>query len=104
MLAISARIELDPTSVDAYLEAAQPVISATRSEKGCNQYAFGRDVLEPNVIWICEEWESDADLDAHLRSEHIASFMAAVAELDIRSMDVKKYDVSSVGPVVPPAG
>jgi quinol monooxygenase YgiN len=38
-------------------------------------------------------------LDAHFASPHMCEFGAALGGLGIRAMDVKKYGVSSEGPV-----
>lgn len=102
MIAISARVELAPGDIDSYVQAAAPVVPVTREEKGCLLYAMARDIREDNVIWISEEWETEEDLFAHLRSDHIREFLARTETLEIRAMEVRKYEVSSVGPLEMP--
>ena len=97
MLAIIAKVTLDPGAVAAYLEAAKPIIPATRNEAGCNHYAFARCVENPGVVWIMEEWTSEQALQDHLRSPHITAFLATVQPLKLLGVDVKKYQVTSVG-------
>ena len=96
-IAISARIRLHADSWDAYLAAAAEIVPITRREKGCVHYAFATDLLQPHVIWISEEWASEADLTAHLSSAHISDFLAKTGEMQLLEVDIKKYVVSEVG-------
>lgn len=102
MLAIIAKVELAAEDADRYIEAAQSLVAPTLKEKGCLVYGMARDICEPNVVWISEQWESQADLDAHLRTGHIRDFIAMSSTLKVLSMDARQYEVKSVGPVVMP--
>ena len=97
MLALLAKIVLDPNSVTAYLEAAEPILPATRLEAGCTHYAFARCVEDDNVIWITEEWDSEQALQDHLKSSHITAFLDQIKILGVQSVEVRKYTVTSVG-------
>lgn len=97
IIAISARFEIDPEQVADYLGAARPVIEATRQESGCRLYAFSRDSLQDNVVWIAEEWESEAALQAHLETAHVKRFRAFLQDVRFISRDVRKYSVAAVG-------
>lgn len=99
MIFISARVELAATDVAAYVAGAQKLIEPTRIEQGCQLYAMAIDINDPNVVWISEQWNSDADLFAHLAAPHIAEFIALSGTLTIIDMDVRKYEISSVGPL-----
>ena len=99
IIAISARFEIAPEHVEGYIAAVQPVIAATRQEAGCRLYAFSRDVVEPNVIWVAEEWESDEALQAHFATEHVITFRKYLAGVTFISRDVRKYSVAAVGTV-----
>jgi len=99
MIFVCGRIELEPAHTDAFIEAISAIIETTRKEKGCTIYAIARDVVQSNVLWISEEWETEEDLAAHLATPHVADFLAKVSSLTIRSMDARKYQVSSVSPM-----
>ncbi|SDN82435.1 putative quinol monooxygenase [Pseudomonas jinjuensis] len=103
IIAITARLVIEPTRIDEYLAAAAEIaIPHTRAEAGCRLYAFARDIELPNVVWISEEWESDAALGQHLQSDHITRFLQKVADIQLLDMDVRKYSVSGIGSVTPP--
>jgi quinol monooxygenase YgiN len=99
MLAISARIELAPKDLAAYIAGAQKIIPPTLAEAGCHLYAIAVDINLPNVIWITEQWENETALMAHLGMPHIAEFLELCATVEITDMNVIKYDVSAVGPL-----
>lgn len=105
MIAVSARVLLaSPQDTERFCELAVGLIEPTRQEPGCTLYAMARDIADDCVVWISEEWDSNAHLDAHLRTEHIAQFLGELANVNIVSMEDKKYEVSSVGHVeMPPA-
>ena len=46
------------------------MIAATRKEKGCIEYRLHTKKDEPGLYVFIEEWESRADLDNHIASEH----------------------------------
>lgn len=97
MIVIAARIELNPDHADAYVAALTKGIEPSRKEKGCHLYAIARDVQHDNVVWITEQWETEQDLYEHLGLDHIKELLASTADLEVRDMDVRKYEVSSVG-------
>jgi len=97
MLAILAKIVLEPSSVTPYLKAAESILPTTRREAGCSHYAFARCVENPDVIWITAEWESEQALQDHLKSPHITAFLDDIKSMGVRSVEVRKYSVSAVG-------
>ena len=96
------RIQLSAESAPAYAEAAKAVVAATRQEDGCEWYGIASDVTDPYVVWISEQWASQAHLDVHLKTPHVAAFLEACAALEILDMEVRRYEVSSVGDLVMP--
>ena len=102
MLAVIARIEISPNHIDQYIAAATAGIDATRAEPGCQQYAFSRDLLQPNVLWVSEQWESEAALQTHLRTPHVQKLLADTADLEIISMDDRVYECDMYGRVTMP--
>jgi len=62
---------------DALLGVCPP----TREEKGCINFDLHVSHEDPELLVIHENWESKADLDAHLASPHIDDFRAIAPEL-----------------------
>ena len=61
-VSVIVRIQLSAESAPAYAEAAKPVVAATRQEDGCEWYGIAPDVTDPSVVWISEQWASQAHL------------------------------------------
>lgn len=99
IIAISARFEIAPEHFSEYLREAEHTIKETRKEPGCRLYAFSRDILEDNVVWISEQWDSEEDLQRHFTTEHIVNFRAFLKGVRFVSRDVRKYLVSEVGTI-----
>lgn len=101
-VSVIVRIQLSAESAPAYAEAAKAVVAATREEAGCQWYGIAVDVADPCIVWVSEQWASQADLDAHLKTPHVAAFLEACSALEILDMEVRRYEVSSVGELVMP--
>ena len=65
----------------------QGLVAPTRAEKGCINYDLHQAIEDPREFVFCENWTSQADLDAHLQTKHIAS--ASAAALDLLQSPVK---------------
>jgi quinol monooxygenase YgiN len=77
-----------PGKEKALREALLAVCAPTRAEKGCINYDLHESPDEPSVLVFLENWESKADLDAHLASPHIDAFRALAPELLAEPPDI----------------
>lgn len=76
---------------DKAREVMSRMIEASRAEDGCIEYAYSRDLLDPNVLRIIERWK---DLDAlvyHFSTPHMAEFRAALVGLEPKELSVRMY-------------
>ena len=96
MIGIIGEIRVRPEAVAAARTAMQAMIEASRAEEGCILYAFAEDVLEPGVIRISEKWESWEALKAHGATDHMATWRAALADIDILGRDVVAFEMEEV--------
>lgn len=60
---------------DEVVAAFETCIVQTHEEPGCLTYALHRDNDDPDHIVLIERWQSQADLDAHLASPHVADLL-----------------------------
>jgi len=61
--------------------AFAPAIKATLKEKGCLAYDLNRDTKNPNEYLLYERWQDLPSLEAHLKSQHIATLLGALGDL-----------------------
>lgn len=99
MLVIAGYVRIAASQRERALAAAIEMMRETLKEPGCTSYAFTADLVDPNVFRIFEEWESSEALEAHFATTHMKTFQAAIASLKVEALDVKRYEVSRVGPV-----
>jgi quinol monooxygenase YgiN len=77
-VSVIVRIQLSEESAPKYAEAAKAVVASTRQEAGCQWYGIATDVTDPCVVWVSEQWASQADLDAHLEDAPCGGVFAGV--------------------------
>jgi quinol monooxygenase YgiN len=99
MLVVAGTITLDPAQRAEAEAAFDEMRAATLAEPGCISYEAYADRTDPGTMFIFERWKSQQDLDAHFATPHMAEFGVALSRCGVKSMDVKKYVVSSEGPV-----
>jgi quinol monooxygenase YgiN len=51
-----------------------------RAEEGCEHYAFGFDVADPDVFFVQERWATPDALAAHGEAEHQKAFGRALRD------------------------
>jgi quinol monooxygenase YgiN len=100
MVIVAGTITLDAAK-RAQLEAAfDRMRAATLKETGCLEYQAYTDRKDASTVLMFEKWESEEALRAHFATPHMAEFGAALAQVGVTGSNVKKYIVSSEGPVM----
>ena len=99
MLIIAGTFTIEAEHRATMLEAVAPMVAATRAEDGCQAYVFSADPDDPSQVLLYELWDSQAALNAHFASAHMAEWQAKATDLPITGRDIAKYTISEVGPV-----
>jgi quinol monooxygenase YgiN len=95
MIIVSGTIVIDPEKVARGVELTSALVAETRQEPGNVAYEFFAALDDPSRFHIHEEWESQAAIDEHNQSAHLAAFYAAIPELGVRSVELYQYDVTN---------
>jgi quinol monooxygenase YgiN len=64
-------------------------VEASRQEDGCERYTYAVDLLDPNLLRICEAWRDREALDSH--SQRIPELMAPLADARIEAISIKAW-------------
>jgi quinol monooxygenase YgiN len=67
------------------------LIAPTRREAGCIRYELIQSATDPGAMVFEEEWRSEAELDAHLATPHVAAAASAVLPLLEAPFDIRRY-------------
>jgi quinol monooxygenase YgiN len=62
-------------------------------EPGCRRYIFAATLADPSRFVLVSEWESEAALDAHYRSQAFAEFQLGLDGLLARPSESTVYSV-----------
>jgi quinol monooxygenase YgiN len=99
MFVIAGTIRVDPQKRDQAIAPAAEMMRETRKEPGNIDYAFALDMGDSETIRVFEQWESQAALDLHFASSHMATFRQTLGELGVKGMDMQRFEIESVGPL-----
>lgn len=64
-------------------------VAPTRAEAGCVNYDFHADASDPCVFVFYENWNTQADLDAHLTKPHLKPLFDRQGELLARPVEIR---------------
>lgn len=56
------------------------LVPPTRAEEGCLDYQLYESAVAPGTFITTERWRAQADLDAHLGTEHLQTALAQTAD------------------------
>lgn len=91
MIFVQGTIRVGEGDIETIRSVATNMAVKSRAESGCLHYSFAQDLADPNVIHICERWNSEDDLNAHFQMPHMAEFNAAISAITVESADVRMY-------------
>ncbi len=76
-LKVVAVLKAQPGSEDVLKDALNSLVEPTRAEEGNVSYHLFASNVDPATFITIEEWRSQDDLDAHMKTPHITSALAA---------------------------
>lgn len=76
------------------LAALRSMLERTRMLPGCCCFHLSQDVENRNLLTVVEEWETEADLVRHLRSEDYRRLMQ-IAEMSAKPPEIEFNFVSA---------
>ena len=88
---VVARIVAIPEKVDEVRAILMELIEPTCQEDGCIKYELLENQADSTDFTFVEEWSSNAALDAHLASNHIAAAGDKLKGLIAFEPDIRRY-------------
>jgi len=99
MIVIAGTLPVQPDKKADAEAACKKMSAASKAEDGCGAYEFSWDIHDPNLLRIHEQWESQAAIDAHFQTPHMAEFGGALGGLLGGAPAITRFEVSSYGPL-----
>lgn len=97
MVIVAGVFTVDPAQREAFLAGRLERMRTSRAERGCLEYTFSADPLDPGRVVLYERWASQADLDAHLAAPSPPA--SPDADVEPTSVTITIYDVSGERPL-----
>ena len=70
MILATLKMIVRPERRSDLLETMRGMLEPARVERGCLNYRFYEDVEDRNTFFLVEEWETQKDLESHIRTEN----------------------------------
>lgn len=70
MILLIIKIDVRPAKQKELVQTMSALVEQVRQEAGCVSSQCYCDAENENALCVLEEWETQADVDAHLRSDH----------------------------------
>jgi quinol monooxygenase YgiN len=93
MIVVKGELRVQPEDQEALAPALVTLIEATRAEPGCGAYLYMRDLDDPAVVHVFEQWDDEDALTAHMGAPHMAEFLASAAGV-VRDATFTRYDAT----------
>ena len=91
IVTVVATFQARPSKETELKNALLSLVGPTQKEAGCLNYDLHASLEDPAKFLFHENWTSQAHLDAHLKSAHIAALLPRVDELCVAFPDIKLW-------------
>lgn len=90
-LQVVAHLIARPETIDELKHVCLGLIPPTLEERGCISYQLYQNNANPADFTFIEAWESDAALDAHLKTPHLTAAAGKFTTLLAGPADIRRY-------------
>ena len=78
MIIVTGTIPISPDHRQKAVQAMLSMQASTKPEAGCLVYDFYSALNDSNLMYVYEEWESEAALAAHNQAPHMTVFLEEI--------------------------
>jgi len=96
---INGYVDFTPGDDTRALAEATALMAETRTQSGCRAYVWSADPTTPGRVYVYENWESVADLAAHLSGRYYAEMLALLGRYSVLDVSILKYRIDHAEPV-----
>lgn len=92
-ITVIAKFQTKPEAAEEFVESILNLVQKTRIEKGCLNYDFHRDLTDPTVFYMHENWQSEADLAAHFETPHLKAAFEVMPDLLVKPVEIRRLQM-----------
>lgn len=75
------KLKSHPRAAAAIVGVMKDLAEASRRERGCLRFEALQEQVDPTHFFTVEQWVSEADADAHMRSPHVQQVLVLLRDL-----------------------
>ena len=91
MVHVMASIVVRPEHAGAARALLADLAGKSRREPGCIAYELYQRPDQPHVFRTVEQWQAAADVDAHMKTAHVAAAIAAAGPMFAAPPEIVTY-------------
>ena len=99
MIVVVGQFRIPAEQMDAARPLMAKVMLATRAEDGCSEYNYAEDVLDPGLIRVSEVWHSRPQINAHMKTAHMATWGEERLALGLSGRAITVFEVDDGMPL-----
>jgi len=96
-LKVTARITAVKGKENDLKNVLVKLIEPTRQEQGCISYELLHNNSDATDFIFIEKWKSEADLEAHMQSNHFQEAAGKLTDLIATDPDIQRYHTIEIG-------
>lgn len=101
---INGTVDFSPEDAEKALAEATQLMADTRAQQGCRHYVWSLDPAVPGRVYVYENWETEADLAAHLAGPFYSGMLGLLSQYEMKGTDILKYETAKAGPIYDDTG
>lgn len=92
MIHVMASIIVKPEHATAAKAMLVELAATSRAEAGCIAYSLFQQPDAPNVFQTVEQWNAQGDVDAHMKTPHVAAAIGAAMPMLASPLEVHGFE------------
>lgn len=89
MIRLNVFIQVGAEKSAEVLELAKQLVAQSLNDAGCIAYDVFESATRNDVLMICETWQDEASLDAHMQATHFVTLVPQIQAL--AAMKLEKF-------------
>lgn len=89
MMIVTGTARFAPGEIDRLQPQLAAFVDKVRQRDGCLSYSYARDLNDPDVLHVVEQWRDEAAIDAHMTD--LGDLMDALGGAKMEALSVKAY-------------
>jgi len=98
MIVVRVKLQINEHDKDTLLACLKGQMDEISRFKGCKDYSFYQDPLDPSRFFLYEEWLDRPSFDAYKRSKEFQETSALLFPMMVQKPDSAYYSSEKVGP------